>query len=220
MEQLTLEATKRTETGTRAAQALRARGVTPAVLYGRQRDTVHLSIDSREFERLFHDGARLLQLEIGGIVEPALIKDLQYDALGDHILHVDFARIDMHEKVEVTVPVQLHGTPKGVEEGGVLDHLLMDVEVSCLPTDMPDHIRVEVAHLEIGDVIHIRDLEAPEGVEFLDDEETPVVTVSPPQELEEPETAEEAVFTMEAEPEVIGREKEEEEEAPPEGEED
>jgi large subunit ribosomal protein L25 len=217
MERVTLQAEKRQEVGSRAARRLRADGAVPAVLYGHQRDTVHLTVPTRELEHLLHEGTRLLDLEIGGTIEPAIIKDIQYDALGDHLLHVDFARVAMDEKLTVTIPVELHGTPKGVEAGGVLDHALVDVEVSCLPADIPDRITVEVAHLEIGDTIHLSDLEPPPGVEFLEDAESPVASVHPPMELEEAEEAAEVVEEAigAAEPEVIGREEEGEAEEEP-----
>ncbi|MFW6163669.1 MAG: 50S ribosomal protein L25 [Planctomycetota bacterium] len=211
MERVTLQAEKRHEVGSRAARRLRAEGIMPAVLYGHRRGTVHLSIPARDFERLLHDGIRLLDLEIGGTVEPAIIKDIQYDALGDDLLHADFARVAMDEKLTVSIPVELHGTPKGVEAGGVLDHALMDVEVSCLPADIPDHVTVEVSHLEIGDTIHLRELQPPPGVEFLEDDEAAVASVHPPMEIEEPEEGAEVVEeAIGAEPEVIGREEEEE----------
>lgn len=219
MERVTLPAEKRQEVGSRAARRLRAGGHVPAVLYGHQRDTVHLTVPAKEFGQLLHDGTRLLDLEIGGTVEPAVIKDLQYDPLGDHLLHVDFARVAMDEKLTITIPVQLHGTPKGVDEGGVLDHALVDAEVSCLPADIPERITVEVAHLEIGDTIHVADLEPPPGVEFLGEPEAPVASVHPPAELEEAEEVAEVVEeAIGAEPEVIGHAEEgEAEEGPAEG---
>ena len=211
MDRATLAATKRQEIGTHAARRLRRQGLVPAVLYGRQRDTVHLSVPQKEFERLFHGGARLLDIEIGGTLEPVLIQDLQYDALGDHILHVDFTRVAMDEAITVTVPLELHGMPKGVTEGGTLEQGLMDIEVSCLPGDIPERIRIEVAHLEIGDTIHLGDLVGPPGVEFVGEDETPVVSVHAPQELEEPEEAAETQETLGTEPEIIGREAEDRE---------
>jgi large subunit ribosomal protein L25 len=217
MERATLQATKRAELGTRAVRRLRRQGVLPAVLYGHQRDTVSLSVPLRDFEHLVHDGARLMDIEIGGTVEPAVIKDIQYDAMGDHILHVDFARVAMDEKITLTVPVRLHGVPKGVNEGGLLDQPLVDLEVSCLPGDIPEEILIEIAHLEIGDTVHVGDLTPPPGVEFVEDSEAPILSVRPPQEVEEPEAEEAAIEAVGAEPEVIGRGAEGEQEGPDEG---
>ncbi len=218
MERATLQATKRQETGTRAARRLRHDGHLPAVLYGRQRDTVHLTIALKDFEHVFHAGARLLDLEIGGTLEPAIIRELQYDALGDHVLHVDFARVAMGEALTISVPVELHGLAQGVTHGGTLDHVLVDLEISCLPKDIVAQIRVEVADLDIGQIIHVRDIEPPPGVEFLHDPDTPVVTIHAPVQAVEAEPEVEA--ELEAAPEVIGgrREKEgEDEERPTEG---
>ncbi|MFP4055899.1 MAG: 50S ribosomal protein L25 [Candidatus Brocadiia bacterium] len=217
MDRPALEATRRQELGTRAARRLRAQGLLPAVLYGHQRGTVHLAVSAHEAERLVDGGARMVDMAIGGTTETALLKEIQYDAMGDDLLHIDFARVAMDEKVEVAVPIELHGLPKGVEEGGTLDHLLVDLEVRCLPADIPEHIRVEVGHLAIGDIIHLSDLTLPPEVEVLQDPEMPVATVHPPEEIEE-EAPEEIELEAAAEPEVIGRGEEEEE--PPGGEED
>jgi len=215
MERATLQATKREETGSRAAQRLRRDGLVPAILYGHKRETVCLTLPLRDFEHLCHAGARLLDLEIGGIVEPAIIKEIQYDSMGDHILHADFARVAMDEKITVSVPVELHGLAKGVTHGGILDHILVDIEVSCLPHDIPGSIRIEVAELDVAESVHIRDIERPPGVEFVQDPDAPIVTVHPPVHAEEEEAEVEAEVEAEAEaePEVIGgrREKEGEE---------
>jgi large subunit ribosomal protein L25 len=211
MERTTLQAEKREELGTRAAQRMRSAGRVPVVLYGHQRDTVHLSVDLKELEHLLHSGTRMVELDIGGTTEPALMKDLQYDAMGDEILHLDLARVSMDEKVQVTVPVELHGTPKGVLSGGTLDFVLQDIEVECLASDIPEHIVLEVAGLDIGDVVHVRELPAPEGVEFTIDGDAPVVTIHAPVTIEV-EEEEVAPVDMQAEPEVIGRAADEDEE--------
>ena len=209
MDRPTLEATKRQELGTRAARRLRRDGLVPAVLYGHQRDTVHLSVPLKDFERMFDRGARLLDLEIGGTVEAALIRDLQYDSMGDHIVHVDFSRVAMDEKVTVTVPVDLHGLAKGVTHGGILDQVIVDLEVSCLPGDIPENVRIEIGDLDVGGIIHVRDVVPPPGCELLHDPDSPVVAIHASvaaAALAAEEEAEAAAAA--AEPEVIGREKE------------
>ena len=211
MDRPMLEATKRQELGTRAARRIRSEGGLPAVLYGHKRDTVHLTVPLKAFEIMFGHGARLVDIEIGGTQEPAIIKDLQYDSMGDHIMHIDFARVAMDEKITVTVPVELHGLAIGTTHGGVLDHVLVDIEVSCLPGDIPDCVRVEVAHLDVGDVVHVRDVEAPPGCELLQDADSAVVTIhasaAAVSAAEEEEDLGIALGT--AEPEMIGRTKEE-----------
>lgn len=203
MQTTTLHASKRDNLGTRAVRRLRREGQVPLVLYGRRRDTVHLSAPLKEIEHLLHTGMRMVNLEVGGVAETALLKEIQYDAMGDHLLHVDLARIDMNEKVTVRVPVTLHGLAKGVVAGGTLEHVVQDIEVNCLPGDIPERIRVEVANLDIGQILAVRDITPPAGVEFVLDPETPIAIVHAPAAEKEAAPAEAA--EQPAEPEVIGR---------------
>lgn len=215
MDRPTMEATKREELGTRAARKLRHQGLVPAVLYGHQLEAVHLAVAQRALENLLHDGARVVDLEIGDTAEIALLKDVQYDAMGDHILHLDLARIDPDEKVAVTIPVELHGLSKGVEAHGVLDHVMQDLEVECSALDIPERIRLEIADLDIADSIHIRDIPPIPGVAFLQDPDAVVLTIHPPVAAPEVEEVpvEEAEAETAAEPEMIGGPREKEEEA-------
>ncbi len=221
METMTLHATKRQGLGTHAARRVRRDGMVPVVLYGRRLDTVHLSVPFKEIERTITSGTRMVNVEIGGTLEPALLRDLQYDAMGDELLHVDLARVAMDEKVTVKVPVELHGLAKGAASGGTLDHVVQDIEVTCFPGDIPDKVRVEVAHLDIGQMAYVRDIVAPPGVEFRLDPETPVVVIHAPMEEKEEEAAPAPAEGAEAaaEPEVIGRKAAEEGEGEEEGEE-
>jgi len=203
MEMATIQAAKRQALGTRAAQRLRKEGLVPAVLYGHRRDAVHLTVPLRDIERAIVAGTRMVTLEIGGTTETALLKEIQHDRMGDHLLHVDMARVAMDEKVTLTVPVELHGHAKGLMAGGTLEHLVQDIEVSCLPGDIPEKIRVEVADLDVGQMLHVRDLKAPLGVEFELDGDTPVATIHAPVAEKEVAAPEEAVAP--AEPEVIRR---------------
>lgn len=211
MESHTLEATKRQDVGTRSARRLRRDGQLPAVLYGHQRGTLHVAVPCKEFEHLFHNGARLLELRIGATVEPVLIHSLQYDTMGDHIVHVDFTRVSMDETVTVTVPVELHGLAIGTTHGGILDNMIVDLEVECLPRDIPENIRIEVGDLDVSGIIHVRDIEPPAGCTLILDPDAPVVMVHPPVHAAAEVAAEAEGEEAEAgaEPEVIGR--------PPEG---
>ncbi len=209
MESATIEASRREELGSRAARRLRRQGLVPAVLYGHNLDPVHLTLPLKTVERLLHAGIRMVNLQIGDLSEPALIRDVQYDLMGDHIIHVDLVRVALDEKVTVTVPVELHGLAKGVASGGTLDHVIQDIEVRCLPRDIPERIRVEIADLDVGQIVHVRDLEPPPGVEIVHDPDATVVTIHPPVAAEVAEEAAEAEAATE--PEVIeGRRKEEE----------
>lgn len=215
MESATIRATKREELGSRPARRLRREGLVPAVLYGHRRDTVHLSVPLRDIERVVAAGTRMVNLEIGGTVETALLKEIQYDAMGDHLIHADLSRVAMDEKVTVTVLVELHGLAKGAVSGGTLDHLVQDIDVSCLPGDIPERVRIEIGDMDIGDIIHIRDIQPPPGVEFLQDPDMPVVTIHPPVAAVEEVAPEEVA--VEAQPEVIGGRRGEEESAGEEG---
>lgn len=206
MEQTVIQATKRQDAGSRAARRLRRQGLVPAVLYGHKLDTVHLTLPLKEVERLVHAHTRMVSLEIGGTVETALIREIQYDSMGDELLHMDLARVAMDQKVSVTVPVELHGQAKGLATGGILDHLLKDVQVQCLPGDLPEKIRVEIADLEVGAAIQLRDVVPPPGVEFLQDPETRVVAIHA--KLEEVAAPGLGEAEIAAEPELIRREKE------------
>lgn len=208
MEQEQLPAEQRTELGSGAARRLRRDGRLPAVLYGHAIEPAHLSVDRIRFEQLLGKGTRVVSLIINGSEARALIKDLQYDALGSDLLHADFQRLVSGEKVEVAIPVELLGEPVGVRrDGGVLDHLRKEITVSCLPGQIPGTIRVDVRELGIRDDITIGDIEWPEGVEPVAAADATVVAVLPPEEVPEEPELEEA-----KEPEVVGREPEELEE--------
>jgi len=216
MDELKLPAQLRTQVGSGPARQARQQGRLPAVLYGHGIDPVHLTVDLGAFEQVLAGGARVVDLVIDGSEARALIKDLQYDALGSDLLHADFQRLVAGEKVEVAVAVELIGEPVGVRrDGGVLDHVLRDLTVSCLPGAIPAAVRLDVRELEIGGSITVEQVELPEGVEMVTAGELLVSAVLPPAEVpEEPELEEVK------EPELIGREAEEgeaekaEEEAP------
>jgi len=202
MEREQLPAEPRSELGSGAARRLRRAGRLPAVLYGHGLEPQHLSVDLDDFEHLIADGARVLSLVVNGSEERALIKDLQYDALGSDLLHADFQRLVAGEKVEVAIPVELVGEAVGVHrDGGVLDLARKEITVSCLPGHIPESLRVDVRELGIGDDVTVGEIEWPEGVEPMVEAEVTVVAVLPPEEVpEEPELEEVK------EPELIGRE--------------
>jgi large subunit ribosomal protein L25 len=203
-----LQAEPRTEQGSRACRRLRREGLIPAVLYGRGQENVVLSVRVADIETLLEEHAHIVRLVWDGHQDNAQIRDVDYDALGDNILHLNLVRISMSETVTVSIPVDLHGEPAGVTEGGVMELLQYAVEVECLPTAIPDEIRVEVGQLAIGDSLRIEDIVFPEGVTPTEDPEAVVVVIVPPEEEEEEEEAPEELL---AEPEVIGRAAEEEE---------
>jgi len=204
-----LHAERRTECGSASARRLRRAGRLPVVLYGHKEDTVALAVPWAEFEAVLHAGARMVDVDVDGRAEKALVKDVQFDPLGDTVLHVDLVRVAMDETVEVTVPIELHGTAAGVKEGGGLDQLLHEVTVTCLPENIPETIRARVDDLEIGRILHLREVDLPPGVTPVGDPEAPVATVHPPMVEEEAVPVEGE--TAPATPEVIGKGPREEE---------
>ncbi len=217
MEITEIEARPRQERGTRACNRLRHQGLVPAVIYGRGEPNVMLSLRRGNVYRLLEDRAFIVQVRWDGNLESAQLKEVQYDALGDEIVHVDLVRISLTETIVVSVRVEPHGEAAGVAEGGMLDLRRHDLEVECLPTAIPERFRIEVGGLAIGDDLRIADIQFPEGVKPVEDPDTVVVVVLPPAAAEA-EAAEAVPEELMAEPEVIGRgpaaEAPEEEEGP------
>ena len=205
MEKYVLEYVRRTPKGTGAARRLRREGRVPGILYGHNQDTVPLALDVDSFQAFLRSGNRAVTLRDGPRAEMALVKDVQHDALGSEVVHVDFARVDSDERVQVSVPVELHGTPKGAAEGGVVDQVQHELNIECLVFAIPESIRAEIAGLDIEESLNVRDLAPPEGVALLDDPDTVVVVVHAPRVEEEAEEEAEGAEAA-AEPEVIGRE--------------
>jgi large subunit ribosomal protein L25 len=210
MEQVQMTAEKRAPAGSRAAGRLRRKGLVPGVVYGHGEDPVSIAIDQHDLALHLQHGAHLLSLALDGKELQLLVKDVQYDHFGDRVLHIDLIRVDLDERVTVSVPLEFYGEPVGVtEEEGVLLTPMGEIEVECSVANIPDGIRVDVRQLGMNDSISVGDLKLPEGVDAVTPHDQAVATVTPPrEEEEEPEAAEEA--EGEAEPEVIGRAEEEE----------
>jgi len=202
-----LQAVTRPELGSRANKRLRDSGQIPAVLYGHREAIVPLKMPKKEISAYLAHGTHVFDLNLEGKTQKVLVKDVQYDHLGIEVLHVDFARVSLDERVEVTVPLELKGTPKGEAEGGVLQQVLNDIEIECLVTDIPDAIRYNVSDMALDAVLHIKDLKLPQGVKALHDEDLIVAQVRAIVEA----TTETAGETNVAEPEIIGKKKEDEE---------
>ena len=216
-----LGGTRRENLGKGGARKARAAGHIPAVLYGHGQEPVPVSIQAREFDlalRSHKGGNPIVNLAVGGGEYTALIRAVQYDPLSHDILHLDFQHISLTETIEVKVAVHLTGLPVGVKDGGgILETILREIEVRCLPTAIPPAIEVDVSHLNIGDSVHVREVAVPD-VTILNDGAETIATVVPPTVMEE--KAPEAVVAegAPAEPEVITKGKKEEgEEAAGEG---
>jgi large subunit ribosomal protein L25 len=202
-------AQKRDERGSRAARRLRAGGRVPAVVYGHKEETIPLSVAAEDILRVIHHRARVIDLQTESKVEKALIREIQWDHLGKDVLHVDFARVAADERIEIEVPIELRGIAPGVVAGGLLDQPLHTLTIECLALSAPESIRVNINDLQVDGVIHVRDLHLPPGVKALADPEAIVVHVRAPQ-VEAAAPA--AAPAEQAEPEVIGRPRPEEEE--------
>jgi large subunit ribosomal protein L25 len=197
--------------GSSRARRLRRQGLVPVVLYGHKQETVSLALPAEDLEKVIRRGVHVVDLQTDGATEKALIRDVQWDHLGRDLLHVDFARVSEHERVVVTVPLEIRGVPAGLNEGGVLDQPLHTLEVECPVVAVPDSIRVNVAELKIGQAVHVRELVLPPNVRATVNPDTVVVHVTLKQVVEE--VAVTPAAPEGAEPEIIGRPKAEEEAA-------
>ena len=217
MAELTVGAEIRQEFGKNANRRTRASGRIPAIVYGRGLDSVAVSVDPKDLERILHSGAghnTIFELTFEGNAKDVLIRDYQVDPVTDEFLHADFQTVIMDQLMTFQVPVEAVGTAEGVKlYGGVLDTVLREIELECLPTDLPDHIKVDVNHLGVGDSLRVGDVEVDESkIQVLSDPEQVVFNVIPPVVEEEEEVEEELVEEEEGEPEVIKKGKAEEEE--------
>jgi len=208
---LEIKATPRNKVGSRTCRELRTTGRLPAIIYGHGEAVVPITLDRHDFEVAIGHGARLLKVGVGGKDQPCLIKEIQYDHLQVRPIHVDLTRVDLTERVRVTVGIELRGVPKGVTHGGVLDQLLAKVEVECVVTDIPDTLHPLVTDLEIGQSLFARDLQMPAGVTLLTGGDERVATVHAHAGPAEAAPAAEAAEGATAEPERIGRVRKEEE---------
>jgi large subunit ribosomal protein L25 len=206
---LSLNAEARQEIGSKAAAKMRKDGRVPAIVYGHKQEPTPISLDYHDFVEGLHHGSRLLEIQLGKTGQKVLVKDLQYDHLGKEIVHADLVRVDVRESVTVEVPIELKGTAKGAEEGGIIEQHTDHLEVECKVTEIPESLVVSVRDMEVGDVLHARDIELPPGVKLISDPEMlmvtcSVVTTKTPEEMEE---------EAPAAPEVIGEEEKAEEQA-------
>jgi large subunit ribosomal protein L25 len=206
------DAARNKGTGSRVARRLRRRGMVPAIVYGHKQHNQPIAVSREQVWALIKKGSHLAQLQADGLNEMVLIRDVQWDHLGKEIIHLDFVRVSAHERVTTEVPILLHGTPAGLSEGGSLEQPIHSLEISAEVTSIPDHIRVDVDHLRLHDMIHVRELKLPAGVEAVTDADQVVVHVALKKAAAEPTPGAEAPAS--AEPEVIGRKKEKEDEEP------
>ena len=224
MKEVILEVKERTEKGTRVSRRLRTAGTIPAILYGAKQTPISMGIATKEFNRVIHSGAGenvVLTLKFAGDkneAKTAIIKEIQRDPVSRNIVHIDLLAISLKDKIKVNIPVMVTGEAPGIKEGGILEYVLREVEIECLPTHIPEHIMVDVSSLKINESIHVRDLKQEDDqIKVLTPADRMLVSIVPPTILEEPVTAEAAIAPegaeATAEPEVIKKGKKEEEPA-------
>jgi len=227
MEKVVLDAQIREGLGKGAVKRIRRDGFIPAVMYKGGGKAHPLKVPKKAFIKTLHTKAGenvIITLKVTRDKEGSgkqsgktvIIKDIQLDPVKDEVIHIDFTEISLTEKLKVKVPIVDKGEAIGVKrDEGVLEHILWEVEIECLPTQIPERLEIDVANLEIGDDIFVKDISVPEEVKILADPESIVLSVKPPKAEEVVEEAEPGL----EEPEVIREKKPEEEEAAEEGQE-
>lgn len=173
---LLLKAEVREHSGTKVAKRLRKNGRIPAIIYGHKQEPTSVSVNAHDFSQGLHHGHRLMNVEIAGQAEAVIVKDLQYDYLGRDIIHVDMMRVDVTERIKISVPLELKGTAKGVHEGGIIEEHAGQLEIECLVSNMPDVITVNVKEVGVGDVLHAADISLPDDVKLVSQPGTLLVT--------------------------------------------
>ena len=196
-----INAKERKSKGTGASRRLRHEGTTPGILYGGVKDSISLEIDSKElFMQFRHEAfhASILTINLEGKKESVILRDFQMHPVRNNIQHIDFQRINVNEKINVKVPFHFinEETAPGVKiEGGLVSHIMTEIDISCLPKDLPQYIEIDLGELAMGESIHLSEVTVPEGVDFtsLTDENDPAITsISKPKVVVEEEIVTEA----------------------------
>ena len=219
MAEIVVAAENRTETGKNENRRLRTKGLIPGVLYGAKKDTVPLAVSPKEITSILRSKTgenTLFDLEIGGSRRKVILKEFQINPVKGNLLHADFYEVALDKPIEVSVHIEVTGTPVGVKvEGGLLDHVTREVEVSCLPADIPEKITIDVSELGMGQAVRVSDLKVPDKVTMLSEPDLVIVHVVAPRAEEEVAAAAapvEGEAAAGAEPEVIKKGKPEEKE--------
>lgn len=189
----------RTELGSAACRRLRAKGLVPGNVYGHDADPSSVVVSADLLRPILKSGTHVVDLDVAGKLDKAVIREVQWDIFGKEIRHIDFLRVDPNERVNITVPIELKGTAPGVVAGGILEHLLHQLTIDCLAYQIPDSLQIRITALELGQSIYVKDLELPEGSHAHAQPDAIVVHVVKVQEREI--VAEGSA----AEPEVIGK---------------
>jgi large subunit ribosomal protein L25 len=215
MKELTLSAEKRDISTKGTIRSMRLQGRVPGIIYGgEQGGSTALSVDEKSLQLILRsEGGRnaLITLKLAEASHPVLLKEIQRNAITRAILHVDFHRVSLKQKVETSVPIHVKGEAPGVKlGGGVLEHLIREIRIKCLPTEIPASLDADVSALQIGQALKVKDLTIPAGVDLLIDQEAMIINIVAPTILEEPTAAAAVPEATSAEPEVIKKGKVEE----------
>ena len=212
-ETVKLQASIREESGTRNSVALRQQGKLPAVVYGHKKEAVSIALDTREFLDSLHHGNRIFDVDLGGAKDTLLVKELQYDYLGDTVIHADLVRVNLSERVKVQVMIKLVGTAVGTHMGGIVEEIMNSIEVECAVSNIPEFLPVDIKGLELEKTLRAGEIALPEGFTLVTDPNAGVVGCHESKaalaEEEEAVEGEEGVEGA-AEPEVITEKKEDE----------
>ncbi|MEZ0344058.1 MAG: 50S ribosomal protein L25/general stress protein Ctc [Caldimicrobium sp.] len=183
MKQVTLKVNKREKTGKEVAKKLRKAGFIPAILYGKGMEPLPLTIKYSDFEKVYkrYKGEAViytLEFENGSVSrKQAILKEIQRHPVTDMVIHVDFQAIEEGKPIEIKVPLEFVGKPVGVTKGGVLEIMLHELTIECLPKDIPDKITVDISNLDIGDSLHVADIKVPENIKIVDSPEETILTI-------------------------------------------
>ncbi len=209
MEQKTLKGYVRTELKKGAVGRLRRSGKIPAVIYGHS-ESVSIAVDELEFNKKYRRRSEntIISIQIGDKIRDVIIKNIQDNLIIDKIIHIDFYEIEKGKALKVNIPVYLVGTSQGVKEGGVIDQLLHEIEVECLPKDIPEKIEIDISELLVGSSIHIKEIIPPKGVKILNQEDQVIVVITHIKEeiVEEEEEIEGEEEEIEGEEETVEEE--------------
>ena len=207
-----LDVTNRQETRSKAAKALRKKGMIPGVSYFPGEENVNISIEKSVLFHAMQSGQRIFEIDQGGESQYTMIKQLQYHPVTDEVIHVDLLRVRRSEKITISVPLVLVGDSIGVKEGGVLSQSLNQIEISCFPTDVPEQIELNIEDLELNSAKSVADLEIDiEDVDIVTDPSLNIVSITPPaseeevvEDVEDVEGVEEGVESLEEAPKNEG----------------
>lgn len=192
MKEIPMTATRRDETGKGVARRARAAGMIPGVVYGPEISPMPIVLEEREFRAAMKhaDASTVLNLKVNGDENKVLVRDIQRHPVTSRVIHIDFHAISMNKPINVSIPIHFVGTPIGVKvDGGIMQTVLREVEISCLPMDIPDHFEIDVSELGIGESIHVSELSIP-NAEILTVARRTVVTIAAPTVIKAATTAE------------------------------